>query len=265
MKTSRLKNIVIVILLLVNAFLLVLLLSRRAEQRAAYDRSVEQLVTLFDASGITLEPAVLPQDDALLSSALDRDLERETAFAAALLGTVSVSDSGGGVCLYSGEYGLCSIRAGGAVEGSVSRPVEDPDLFCRDLFKSFGYERTVTQLTDGSGSVTGVRTTGSSPVFNAALTLSFSGGRLISVSGVFLSSLSKGRSGDGVDAVTALVRFLDYRTASGLVCTEILSVESGYLLQSSAPAPLRLLPVWRIVTDVNNYYVNYKTGEITRE
>lgn len=33
MKTSRLKNIVIVILLLVNAFLLFLLLSRRAEAR----------------------------------------------------------------------------------------------------------------------------------------------------------------------------------------------------------------------------------------
>ena len=33
MKTSRLKNIVIVILLLVNAFLLFLLLSRRAEER----------------------------------------------------------------------------------------------------------------------------------------------------------------------------------------------------------------------------------------
>ena len=33
MKTSRLKNIVIVILLLVNAFLLFLLLSRRAGER----------------------------------------------------------------------------------------------------------------------------------------------------------------------------------------------------------------------------------------
>ena len=35
MRTSRLKNIVIVILLLVNVFLLVLLLSRRAEERPA--------------------------------------------------------------------------------------------------------------------------------------------------------------------------------------------------------------------------------------
>lgn len=47
MKTSRLKNIVIVILLLVNAFLLFLLLSRRAGERDSNERRVEQLCTLF--------------------------------------------------------------------------------------------------------------------------------------------------------------------------------------------------------------------------
>lgn len=265
MKASRLKNIVIVILLLVNVFLLVLLLSRRAEQNAAYERSVEQLVTLFETNGVALDPAVLPQDDTPLSAALDRDAERETAFAEALLGTVTVSDSGGGVCLYTGTNGSCSVRAGGAVEVSLSRAVEDPDAFCRELFKTFGYERTRSTLTGGSGSITGVRSTGAHPVFNASLSLSFSGGTLISVSGVFLSSLTEGRRADGIDAVTALVQFLDYRSASGLVCTRIDAVDSGYLLQSSPTAPLRLLPVWRITTDVNSYYVNCKTGEITRE
>ena len=265
MKTSRLKNIVIVILLLVNAFLLVLLLSRRAEQRAAYERSVDQLVALFGANGVVLDPAVLPADSALLSAALDRDANQETAFASALLGTASVSNSGGGVCLYTGEYGQCSIRAGGAVESALSRPVEDPDAFCRSLFKAFGYTLTRSQLANGSGTVSGTRTTASSPVFNASLTLSFSSGNLTSVSGIFLSTLTEGRRSDGIDALTALVQFLDYRSASGLVCTQILSVESGYLLQSSAPSPLRLLPVWRITTDVNSYYVNCKTGEITRE
>ena len=47
MRTSRLKNIVIVILLLVNVFLLVLLLSRRAEERGANERRIEQLCELF--------------------------------------------------------------------------------------------------------------------------------------------------------------------------------------------------------------------------
>lgn len=263
MKSSRLKNIVIVILLLVNAFLLFLLLSRRAEQRAAYDRSVEQLVTLYETSGVSLDPAILAPNSTLLSAALDRDAAQEAAFAEALLGSADMSDSGGGVCLYSGEYGLCSIRANGAVEASLSRPVNDPEAFSHDLFEAFGYECTHTHLSDGGGSISGVRSA-SDPVFNASLTLSFSGGSLTAVSGIFLSALTEGRRTDGIDAVTALVRFLDYRSASGIVCTQVLAVDGGYLLQSSATVPLRLLPVWRITTDVNIFYVNCKTGEITR-
>ena len=61
MRTSRLKNIVIVILLLVNVFLLVLLLSRRAEERGANERRIEQLCELFERSGVTFDRALLPE------------------------------------------------------------------------------------------------------------------------------------------------------------------------------------------------------------
>lgn len=60
MKTSRLKNIVIVILLLVNAFLLFLLLSRRAEERDSNERRVEQLCTLFEKNGVAFDRARCP-------------------------------------------------------------------------------------------------------------------------------------------------------------------------------------------------------------
>ena len=88
---------------------------------------------------------------------------------------------------------------------------------------------------------------------------------LTGVSGTFLPELTEGRRIDGIDAVDALVRFLDYCSTSGVVCTEICALDTGYLLQSSAASPLRLQSVWRISTDVNRYYVNCKTGEITKE
>lgn len=266
MKTSRLKNIVIVLLLLVNVFLLVLLLSRRAEERDAYARSVDQLVTLYASGGIALDPSLLTQEGSAPSAALERDSAQETAFAAALLGEdVTVSDTGGGVYYYESACGSCAIRAGGAVETAVSRAVDDPADFCRGLFRTFGYTQTASTLAGGSGSVTAVRSSDRYPVFNATLTLSFSGGTLVAVSGTFLPSLSEGSRAEGIDAITALVRFYDYRASSGLVCTDIRSLAGGYLLQSSATAPLRLLPVWCIETDVNSFYVNCTTGEITRE
>lgn len=83
MKTSRLKNIVIVILLLVNAFLLFLLLSRRAEERDSNERRVEQLCTLFEKNGVAFDRALLPDEETHLSLSLERDAAREEAFASA--------------------------------------------------------------------------------------------------------------------------------------------------------------------------------------
>lgn len=264
MKASRLKTIVIVILLLVNAFLLFLLLSRRAEQNAAYERTVDQLISLYEASGIALERSVLPQDSDLFSAETQREESREAAFAAALLGSVTASDVGGAEH-YSGEYGSCTFRSGGAVEASLARDVSDIDAFCDELFKSFGYTRTGAPLAADSGSVTGLRSADGRCVFNAPLTLTFSSGSLVSVSGTFLSTLSGGRRTEGVDAVSALVFFLDHRNTSGIVCTQITAMESGYLLQPTAAAQTAAVPVWRVTTDVNSYYVNALTGEVTRE
>lgn len=265
MKTTRLKGIVIVILLLVNVFLLFLLLSRRAEENAGRERAAEQLVTLFAGGGITLDPSLLPQNETIPSAESARSEARETAFAERLLSDVTMLDSGGGVSLYTGAEGQCSIRSGGAVDAELSRAVDDPEDFCRKLFRDFGYRCTDTQLSGGSGTVTGVRCEDELLVFNASLTLSFSRGTLTGASGTLLPTLEEGRRSTGVDAFSALVHFFDYRNLSGAVCTRIVSVDSGYLLQSSAAAPLKLLPVWRITTDVNSYYVNYNTGEITRE
>ena len=259
MKTSRLKDIVIVILLLVNAFLLFLLLSRRAEERDSNERRVEQLCTLFEKNGVDLDRALLPDEEAHLSLSLERDAAREEAFASALLGT------GGGVSRFTGEYGSCSIRSGGTADALLSRPVDDPESFSKQLFKTFGYTFLTSQLTDGSGSVTGMRSEKGQLIFNASLTLTFSDSSLTGVSGTFLPALDEGRRTDGLDAVDALVHFLDYCSVSGVVCTEVRALDEGYLLQTSSASPLRLQGVWRISTDVSSYYVNCKTGEITRE
>ena len=253
MKASRLKTIVIVILLLVNAFLLFLLLSRRAEQTQAYERTVEQLCELFARSGVSFDRALLPENSDVYALSPERSSTREMAFAKSLLGDdVSAFDS-------------CSLRSGGTVDAVLSRPLDDAAQFSRELFRSFGYEEVSFSLNGGSGSVTGMRRSKNGPIYNAALTLTFTDSTLTGVSGTFLSDLDEGRRTDGLDAISALVRFLDYCGVSGVVCTEVSALDSGYLLQSSASAPLRLIPVWRITTDVNNYYVNCKTGEVTRE
>ena len=259
MNTARLKNIVILILLLANAFLLVLLFSRRAEENAAHERSVAQLTALLNADGIAFDSALLDGlPDTVLSVQPARDLAAEQALAEGIIGSVTSIDSG----LNSGS---CLIRSGGALEAAVSRAVDDPAEFCADLCVPLGY-RTFDVLSDGARTVvTASRFVGELEVCNASLTFTFSGSTLTTVTGTFLPPIDTSESGEtAFDAVTALVRFLDYRNASGAVCTGITWLSAGYLVQSTTSAPLQLVPVLRVDTDVYSYYVNIVSGEVSR-
>jgi len=270
LNTARLKSIVIIILLLANAFLLVLLLSQRAEENAAHGRSFDQLIELYAANGIALDRGLLENFSAeLLDVQPARDLDAEQAFAAGVIGSVSSIDSGGGIYRYYSadgmNSGVCLIRSSGALEATLNRAVDDPDRFCSDLCIPYGY-RIFEILTSGADTtITAYCLLGELEVYNGSLTFSFSSGTLTSVTGTLLPPIDTADVGTAsLDAVTALVRFLDYRNASGAVCTEIMDIRGGYLLQSTTAAPQRLVPVLRVATDVYDYYVNIETGEVTR-
>ena len=260
MNTARLKNIVILILLLANAFLLVLLFSRRAEENAAHERSVAQLTALLSADGIAFDSALLDGlPDTVLSVQPSRDLAAEQALAEGIIGSVTSIDSGGGIYRYYSSDGLnsgsCLIRSGGALEAAVSRAVDDPAEFCADLCVPLGY-RTFDVLSDGARTVvTASRFVGELEVCNASLIFTFSGSTLTTVTGTFLPPIDTSESGE-----TAL----DYRNASGAVCTGITWLSAGYLVQSTTSAPLQLVPVLRVDTDVYSYYVNIVSGEVSR-
>ncbi|MDO4812913.1 MAG: hypothetical protein Q3995_05265 [Eubacteriales bacterium] len=271
MKTSRLKNIVIAILLLVNVFLLALLLSRQNQQRAAHARSVEQLNVLLSDNGIAFDTALLNEDASISAAELSRSGDVENAFAEKLLGQTDVRNVGGGIYVYESKSGSCQFRSNGAIDGTLNLPVSDPIAFCEDIFRSCAYEmdeasyaQALAVSSSGSGTISALRKVDGLLVFAAPLSLTFENNILVSVSGIFLSNVSVLKPAHGIDAISALVRFLDYRNANGLVCTEITCMEYGYLFQDSASVSSRLVPVWHISTGLSDYYVNLETGAVTR-
>ena len=265
MKTSRLKSIVIVILALLNAFLLVLLVSRRTQEHSAQERRVQQLIQLYASNGVSLPAALIPDNTRLAPVDPARDLDAEASFAEELLGPCTPMDVGGGIYRYVNETGQCLLRSSGSAEVALDRGVDDPLLFCNEIGRQFGYELLSSELEGGSGSVRIIRRLSEGIVFNALLEFSFSERRLLSVTGSFLPAVDPAVGDGDIDAVSALVRFLDYSSASGEVCTEITGVSSGYLLQSTASAAMRLIPAWCINTDANQYYVNMMSGEVSRD
>ena len=73
METSRLKNIIILILALTNLCLLGLLTMRFTTGYAARDEARQQMVQLFAAEGVSLDGDLIPSTDPPAGLTLTRD------------------------------------------------------------------------------------------------------------------------------------------------------------------------------------------------
>ena len=99
MESSRLKNIIILILALVNLCLLGLLVTRIITGRAAQAEARAQMVELFAAEGVSLDEDQIPDDTPPAGLTLIRDAGEERKLAEFLLGDalIAADDGGGGV------------------------------------------------------------------------------------------------------------------------------------------------------------------------
>lgn len=266
MKTTRLKNIVILILVIANAFLMLRLVMRYHDMHEVRENMVSEVVTLFESNGITLSSECVPEDISLDIIQLVRDTQRERAFAEAAIGPTSAVNAGGGLYRYYNPNGTFLFRSNGAFECVASMKVEDAAAFCTQICTDFGYAKMESSLdVHGTGKVTAIRMSENcGAVFNCTATFTFEEGVLTAVSGVYTPDGSAAAAIERpVSAVSALVKFLDYRNSAGVVCTEVSYMESGCLLQSGASVPLRLVPVWHIATPSGSFYVNQSSGEVS--
>ena len=263
METYRLKNIAIVILLLLNACLLFMVGQQYFQSLQTQRRSAAQLRELYRSSQLALDSRLDLSQQPLDILTLARQAETERAIAAALLGGEALATSqGGGIYSYEAHDSTIQFRAGGSFYGSrLDLPVEDAAAFARSFCNRFGYEEPRLSLEGGTGSAVAGQLARDVPVINCAVELYFEEGRLTSVTGARVSLQDAAfASGASMSCVTALVKFLDFRNTSGVVCSEVTGVQCVYQLQS-ASSP-RLLPVWKIETDTYAYYVDCGTGEV---
>lgn len=263
METYRLKNIAILILLLLNGCLLLTVGHQRLQSLGTERRTAEQLASLYEGSQLKLDGGIDLFQPSLSPLALSRNPETEQAIASALLGDVAVSTSqGGGIYSYEANWRTIQFRAGGSFYGShLDLPVEDIPEFAQAFCRAFSYEEPEVKLSDGTGSAVAGQLAGGVPVANCGVELYFEEGRLVSVSGAHVGLQDATlQSGSRMTCVTALVKFLDYRNASGAVCSEVAGVRCVYQLQSVSDA--RLLPAWEIETDTYTYYVDCGTGDV---
>ena len=276
MEWSKVKNIIILLLLLVNGFLLVLV-GMRQERTDQYQRSaLTQAVEVLEQNGIQVEEEKLSDVQGLVSQSVERSTQGEQDLVRTLLWEDAVRvDQGGGLYTYENSRGQVSIRPGGEISARMAAgggwETQDPLSHAQQLLDNAGVKAELleAQLEQGSGTVLFRQQWQAAPLFSSHILFAYQDGRLTGIEGTLLiqeqgQTSAVGDTGEAITLPTALLRFLDGVLTSGEVSTAIESMQAGYLASQSFSGSISLNPTWLIRSDTADYYLSAVTGELTR-
>ena len=118
MRWSKIKNIIILLLLIVNVCLLAMVGLRAG--RTAYNQrqTQEKTVKILEQNGIAFQPEHLPGDMTLTGQRLTQAAPTQ-AEAEALVGAVTQTAAVGSTVTYTGEKGVAAISASGNVDAQL--------------------------------------------------------------------------------------------------------------------------------------------------
>ena len=161
MEWRKVKNLIILVLLLVNGFLLVIVGNRLSEERRYEKSALDQAVQVLDANGIRVTADGLTGAEGLYTASVERSAAREQEMAVAFLGSdVAGQNQGGGLYTYKNGAGSVTFRSGGQfssrTEGEERWQTSDPEDFVSRLLEQMGVQCEVSDsaLAEGSGTVT---------------------------------------------------------------------------------------------------------------
>lgn len=270
MEWSKIKNIVLLMLLAVNLFLLVLVADQERKSAAYQEEARAGAVEILEAANIHMDPERLPPESALRTMSVERDRTMEDAMAQTLLAETSKSGDLGPVT-YSGAQGEGQFLSDGKFSFTFSGEglaagKESPAEHGQKLLEKAGYEcqvLSVQEKEDGTILVTMQQLWDGSPVFNSTADLIYEDGSLRSIRGQRLMGRPEPEAGtEPLDVATILLRFLSGVQDGGYVCSEIRGMTAGYEVTLSSTGSAALEPVWLITTNTVPFYVDGTDGTV---
>lgn len=256
MQWSRVKTVLIILLLLVNGFLAAMLGGKAwfVYQRAQEAR--QHVETILAKRQITLADTAEVQTSVLMPQLrADRSRTAEAAFASALLGAEASRREDGEESYFESEYGEVVWNAQGFVRARLTpkdykRPA-DTEVYARTLLEGAGLQAEYWSA-HGSRITAAARLAGYA-VFGQEITVTCTAeGVEIDGRWVFEKPYAiKSNFYTDCSAIDALIVFSEY--AEGC---QIAKIEPGLLLTDGAPKYLQITPGWRVDTDQGTFFID---------
>ena len=269
MPWTKLKNIILFILVVANLALLALVAGPAIRSRRGERQAREDAIRLLQSRGVQVEDSDIPERVTLLPRTVERDLTVEERAAAALLGgPVTAEARGGEVYRYFNENGYIQFHSDGALSARLEPGRfflgEDVAAGCTAIMEKLGVSGTVVGETETE--VLFRQTWEGTPLFTQQVTMVSSEGGLAAVSAgrLLVGRPQEDPARSSITVATALINFVNGVSALGDVCNRIDAIEPGYVAAASLSGPIVLTPVWRVTTDTGAYQLDAVTGGVTR-
>jgi len=268
-ETPKLKNIVLIILVITNLCLLALV--GQGEWKDAYLRwkTRSEAIDFLTQKQVEVDEDLIPHDVTLQPGRAERDLEQEEKLAAQLLnGPVEQQSRGAGVYRYENEMGFIQFHSDGTFQAefvSGAFPVgTDGKQACLDLLNKLGFQGRLESETEGTRVF--LQLWQGNPLFICQVTVEEKNGSLTALtSGRRLVGQPTGDSSrQTITVPTALVCLYNGINGLGDVCSRIDAIDPGYVTSSVLSGAMAVTPVWRVTTDTGLYQLDLVTGNLLR-
>lgn len=269
MAWSKIKNIVLVILLITNLALLILVGGQTLQGRRLLSRAREDAIQFLRGRGVEVEESIIPQSMDLTPQLAERDLSGEEKAAAALLGSpVTAESRGGEVYRYYNNSGSVQFHSDGTFSAQLREGAfplgSDRAAGCLALMERMGLQGTI--LGEEGDELTFRQTWEGTPLFTQQVTLVCRENCLTGITAgrQLVARPQEDTARSSITVATALISFVNGVGALGDVCNRIDAIEPGYVAAASLSGPIVLTPVWRVTTDTGAYQLDTVTGSVTR-
>lgn len=269
MRWSKIKNIIILLLVIVNVSLLVMVGQRRWRNEQ-YERETRQrVIAIMEKNAISFLPAEVPGELNLQGCrvTLEPPGEKEAKL---LLGELAGHSSVGARTTWEGTLGSVTVSASGELEAELKAgayPAEaDMAAQGRELLSALGFQAHLVGREE-EGEVTTfqyVQLWNGVPLPQWTAHLTWRGEALEGLTLRRLTGSEEPMAGEEtIDAATALARFLEALNREGYVCSQVTDLYAGYAAGGSGTITLR--PAWFIETDTSpwRFAVDGVTGAVS--
>lgn len=269
MEGSKLKNIVILILVITNFFLGLIMVVQGVTSSRRQTQTLLDAVDLLADRGIAVNADALPQDDFPAAMTVERDSDWERQQFAALLGENFTAAQRGLVSYYQGDLGRAEVLEDGSFTVSFTPgalPTDGQELSAHGLatLRRIGFDARVTAA--GEDTLEAVQLLNGFPIFSCTVALRYENGALTQLSGTRLIGIPAADPSQSASLSTAtlLLRFRSGIIDSGDACSAIRTATQGYVLSAASGGTPSLTPVLRLETDTGVYRVDALTGAFSR-